>query len=649
MKKIKKVLFVVFIIWAICQIKSQVYGYTIDEVKEKIDFKIVEEEGEPDHYDVLIDARDMIDNEKLPCVESSIESVIYSEDDLLSIDFFGVNSSNKSKKWKTYISGPVKAIFKVLLYISLALMITFLIYMAILMVSSGISKKESMLPLSSVFGIGNGKASPKKHLTEKGFVEQWIITTVILVLLVYVINLIVSFSSILTKVSDKFKPEKEEENSIVVYVKNSKETVYLSGVIGTTTDDGRAILSNDISNYLNDNDSSTGKWAVYAKNLSTDTDAVTYNNTNQMPSASVIKLFIAAAAYEKAENDSSYKVDLGDMKKMITVSDNNAANKLIDAVGKDYINSYITDNGYTSTELNRKFGIKKFEKDNYTSASDVGKLLENIYSEKCQGASKILEYMKKQERRSKIPQGVQEDVTVANKTGELGSDYPNGPVENDAAIVYKEDANYLLVVLSSNLGDAAKAISNINEISSRIYNGIGSETNSGTSGSSSDTTTTKTFDYYFKTNLEGLLMFQSQYNWQDYIGRNVMNIVCGYIVTGFKIVYYVLFLLRVIVIAVLTAFAPLAVVINAFIRIRGGKGFLKNCLFIYLYGVFFRPVVAILYYLFVSSNVYTVSEYPFYVLFVIAGIVGLTIFSFNKLWKSLKMTKKQSKAKQKAK
>lgn len=632
---------------AICQINSKSYGYTIDEVKDKIDFKIVQETGKPDNYDILIDARDLIDNEKLPCIETSIESTMYSENDLLSIDFLGIESSNSSEGWKTYVSGPVKAIFKVLLYISLAMMLTLLIYMAVVLVRSGISKKESILPLSSVFGIGKSKDNPEKHKTEKGFVEQWVITIALLVCMVYMINLTVSFSNVLTNISNQFKPDEDEDDSIIIYVKNSRETVHLSSVIGTTTTSG-SVLSNDITGYLNSAEASTGEWAVYAKNLSSGTNVITYNNSNKMPSASVIKLFIAAAAYEKADKDSSYSVNTSDMRDMITVSSNEAANNLIEAVGKDYINSYISSNGYTNTELNRIFGITSFTKDNYTSADDIGKLLENIYNNKCAGADKILDYMKQQERRGKIPQGISGDVTIANKTGELGSDYPNGPVENDAAIVYKENANYILVILSSNLGDNTKAIANINEISARVYNGIDGSTG-GNYSSDADTTTTKTFDYYFKTNLEGLLMFQSQYRWEDYTLENAINIFVGYAVTAFKIALGAVFVFRMVIVAVLTATAPLVVLINAFMRIKGNKGILQNWLKVYLYCVFLRPVISIIYYIFVSSNIYTVSQYPLYVLFVIIGIVAVFIGSVRMLWKSLKFTKKKNKAQKKAK
>lgn len=631
MKKLRFI-FLIFIFLAICQNSNCVEAYTIDEVKEKIDFKIVSEEGEPDDYDVLIDAGDLKDNEELPCIETSIESTIYNTNSILDVDFLNDKNTNKNKDWQN-VCNIVKVVFKVSRYICLAIMFTLLLYISLVIVMSTVFKKEGVLPLSNIL-MRKSNGNPKQHMLEKKLIEQWFVSTAVLLLIAYILNIIVSFSNSVTNIADKFKLDKNKD-SIVVYVKNSKETVSLSSVIGETTTNG-TILNNEIGTYIN-TEASTGVWAVYAKNLSNDTEFVTYNNSEKMPSASVIKLFIAAAAYDKEKNDSSYKVNETDMKNMITVSDNNAANNLIRDVSKSYINTYISNNGYTSTELNRNFGTTSFSKDNYTSAGDVGKLLENIYGDKCTGASKILEYMKSQQRRSKIPSGIPSDVVVANKTGELGADYPNGPVENDAAIVYKEGANYALVILSSNLGDDSKAIDNINEMSSKIYNGIDG---SGLSDSSGTATTQRTFDYYFKTNLEGLLMFESQYKWEDYKGTNIANLITGFIVTCFKIFIYAIFIIRVAVIAIFTAIAPVVVLINGWMTMRGRDNVLiRKWLKIYLYFIFIRSIIGVLYYILIKSNTYVVSKYPLYVLFPIAVIAIVIVVLFRKMVFSRKKKK----------
>ena len=55
---------------------------------------------------------------------------------------------------------------------------------------------------------------------------------------------------------------------------------------------------------------------------------------------------------------------------------------------------------------------------------------------------------------------------VANKTGELDR------VENDAAIVFKDNNPYILCVMSENVNDAAAARQTIVNISSGVYNNM---------------------------------------------------------------------------------------------------------------------------------------------------------------------------------
>lgn len=119
--------------------------------------------------------------------------------------------------------------------------------------------------------------------------------------------------------------------------------------------------------------------------------------------------------------------------------------------------------------------------DNYTSSKDAAKILENIYNHKCvsyEASEQMMTYLKAQERTGKIPAGVPSGVQTANKTGELDT------VENDAAIVFKDNTPYVLVVMSSGLSDTAKARQNIVDISKIVYgDGASVGGNSATVGS----------------------------------------------------------------------------------------------------------------------------------------------------------------------
>ncbi len=223
-----------------------------------------------------------------------------------------------------------------------------------------------------------------------------------------------------------------------------------------------------IQEYINNN-ATSGTWSVYAKNLTSNSVKVNINN-QKLKSASLIKLFIMAAAFEKIETEDLERNDvIEDIKIMINRSDNDAANRLIDALGFDAINSYILGIGSTSTEINRKMLESADNGDNYTSVMDVGNLLEKMYRGTCvsqRASQEMIDILKTQTLKSKIPAGVPSDIETANKTGELSD------VENDAAIIYKPNAHYILVVMSNDLSDTQAARNNIKEISSQVYEQI---------------------------------------------------------------------------------------------------------------------------------------------------------------------------------
>jgi len=229
----------------------------------------------------------------------------------------------------------------------------------------------------------------------------------------------------------------------------------------------------EIQKYL-DTSATSGTWGVYAKNLTSNSVKVNINN-QKLQSASLIKLFIMATAFEEIEKGTLEKSQvIDDIRVMINRSDNDATNRMIDKLantsglsGFDKINNYLVTHGYNATEIHRKMLASPTNGDNYTSVVDVGNLLESMYRGTCvskDASQEMIEILKSQTLTSKIPAGVPSGVETANKTGELSN------VENDAAIVYKESSHYILVVMSNNVNDTAAARNNIKEISSKVYN-----------------------------------------------------------------------------------------------------------------------------------------------------------------------------------
>lgn len=215
-----------------------------------------------------------------------------------------------------------------------------------------------------------------------------------------------------------------------------------------------------------------GTWAAYVHGLDSLETAVAGNA--QMQSASLIKLFIAGTVYENLDQLTQSESYAGEiealLETMITVSDNPAANNLIKKLGDgdakagmEKVNQYCAAKGYAQTHLGRQMLDFDAQDDNYTSVEDCGKFLEDIYYSRLPGSEKIIERMKRQTRREKIPAGVPDGIVTANKTGELTD------VENDAAIIWGENQAYILCVMSSDLAAAGEAKAGIVRLSEEIY------------------------------------------------------------------------------------------------------------------------------------------------------------------------------------
>ena len=237
------------------------------------------------------------------------------------------------------------------------------------------------------------------------------------------------------------------------------------------------------------------QWAVSVLDLKTGAEG-DLNGDVKMASASVMKVFLMATIYDRvcypASEDRHISFEEsydGELKQlitdMITVSDNAAANTLLERLGGGdatagmaVVNEFCQENGYTQTSFGRKFLEAPTTGDNWTSANDCRNLLASIWQGTCvnaEASGKMLEYLKNQTRTGKIPAGISDsDVITANKTGELAGDYGQY-VENDIAVVEHGDHAYILCVLSEDLQDNGTAISRIQELSAQVYANLGTE------------------------------------------------------------------------------------------------------------------------------------------------------------------------------
>ena len=245
-----------------------------------------------------------------------------------------------------------------------------------------------------------------------------------------------------------------------------------------STDDSMNSLLSQIQPLLPQNN---GSWSVYVCNLIKNTEGNI--DSHPMQAASLIKLYIMGAVYENYETLlQTYSADTLNnyLNPMITVSDNDAANALVEilgngdtTVGMAAVKTFCQNHGFTDTSMGRLLLQSNENGDNYTSVNDCGRFLKEIYqtynNTSSDGtlahADAMYGLLKMQERRNKIPADMPEGVNVANKTGELDT------VENDAGIVYNTAKGIDLVIcfMSENLSDTGNAQAVIAQDSRMIY------------------------------------------------------------------------------------------------------------------------------------------------------------------------------------
>ncbi len=203
-------------------------------------------------------------------------------------------------------------------------------------------------------------------------------------------------------------------------------------------------------------------------------------NDGQMQAASLIKLYIAGAIYERydeiCEKYGKENVD-SQLYNMITVSDNTTANTLPnylcvadDDNGSAEVTDYCKRNGYENSIMGRMLLAPKDHGDNITSVNDCAEFLTKAYNGEMPHAEDVINLLKHQERRHKIPSGLPEGVVSGNKTGELDD------VENDAAIIFT-DRPYVLVIMSEYLNDPWDAQQDIGHISTEVFRFVQAELN----------------------------------------------------------------------------------------------------------------------------------------------------------------------------
>lgn len=217
-----------------------------------------------------------------------------------------------------------------------------------------------------------------------------------------------------------------------------------------------------------------GEWSVYVKNLRTQ-ETFQINN-KQYYAASLMKLYCMAATYDAIEHGrlEETAVVRAYLESMITVSSDDAFNRLVHLIGKTAVRDWIITNGYTETEQYHGYGagydypwtVIRAGMRNKTTPADCAKFFESVYKGECvskAASQKMLALLKRQKVRYKAPAVIPAGVQTANKTGEVNNN------THDCMLVFLDGDPYIFSVMSEIRGAGWANAYHIRELSKITY------------------------------------------------------------------------------------------------------------------------------------------------------------------------------------
>jgi beta-lactamase class A len=217
------------------------------------------------------------------------------------------------------------------------------------------------------------------------------------------------------------------------------------------------------------------------------------------PQASSIKICVLAELYRQAQQGKLkltdlYTVNTGDLVQdsdimggltpgvtrvtlrdlatmVVAVSDNSATNVLIDRVGMENVNAFLSAQGLAQTRLRRKMMDVKAAaegRENISTPNEMMRLLESLYRGEILNKEMTEDFFKvlSTHKDSWIPRLLPDDLKIANKPGALEG------VRNDSGVVFVERRPYVICVMTTYLRDeraGEEAISNISLAAWRMF------------------------------------------------------------------------------------------------------------------------------------------------------------------------------------
>ncbi len=166
---------------------------------------------------------------------------------------------------------------------------------------------------------------------------------------------------------------------------------------------------------------------------------ITLQRSDKKGGSGILKLSPAGSVYTNREL----------LEYMIGHSDNTAAELLIRQLGYDYLQKAFVRLGLSETAIHPegfKLTSRRVDEDNMTSPRDMAYLLEKIYKRElvsAQASDQMLDILKHQHLRDRLPRFLPSGWEIAHKTGLLRR------ACHDVGIVFSPKGDYMICVLTS--------------------------------------------------------------------------------------------------------------------------------------------------------------------------------------------------------
>ena len=180
-----------------------------------------------------------------------------------------------------------------------------------------------------------------------------------------------------------------------------------------------------------------------------------HNAKRQFVAASTYKLFLSYLLLEQVDAmqfnlDTQTEIGLNlrsCFESLIVYSWDVCAYPMGTLIGWPKLQQQLLQAGFTNTDINNYNATGDFTSDKFTTAEDASQLMQRLAHGKLlspESSNYLLNLLKQQQWRERIPAGVPAGIEVADKPGWLYN------FENDVALVYGQDVTYILSIFSEN-------------------------------------------------------------------------------------------------------------------------------------------------------------------------------------------------------